>query len=136
MIQADVLIVEDNRANTLLVKKLLEKHGWSAVEASDGKEAVERCKQRQFRLVLMDIQMPLMDGFEATRLIRELEREREVENPAVIIALTAYAMESDRDRCYAAGMDDYITKPIHIQIFLEKIRNYLGEDNGEDCSNR
>ena len=85
-------------------------------EARDGHEALERLKEHAFDLVIMDVQMPVLDGVEATRMIREHERETGGHVP--IIAMTAYAMSGDRERFLAAGMDDYIAKPVDMAALL------------------
>jgi CheY-like chemotaxis protein len=105
-----ILVAEDNLVNQRLAVRLLEKRGHRVTVAENGREAVEELKKRAFDLVLMDVQMPEVDGFEATALIREREKTTGAHQP--IIALTAHAMKGDRERCLAAGMDGYLTKPI------------------------
>ena len=120
-----ILVAEDNLVNQKLVVRILEKKGHVVEVAGDGKEAVAKYKQRNFDLILMDVQMPGMDGFEATRAIRKLESEiQNGQNLAhiPIIALTAHAMKGDREKCLEAGMDDYITKPIKSGELLEAIK--------------
>jgi len=108
-----VLLAEDNPVNQKLALKLLERQGWKVTVASDGREAVERAKEEDFDLILMDVQMPEMDGLEATKAIREWERDKGRHTP--IVALTAHAFEEDRRRCLEAGMDAYLSKPIKVQ---------------------
>ena len=105
-----VLLAEDSVVNQRLTVRLLEKHGHTVVVANNGREAVEAIEREHFDVVLMDVQMPVMDGFRATTLIREKENGNGEHIP--IIALTAHAMTGDRERCLAAGMDGYICKPI------------------------
>ena len=105
-----VLVAEDNAVNSHLVKSILTKLGHAVVHVEDGLQAVAAVRERAFDLVLMDLQMPVMDGFEATAAIRDLERTTGRHLP--IVALTAHAMKGDRDACLAAGMDAYISKPI------------------------
>ena len=110
-----VLLVEDNAMNQLVATKLVEKLGYSVVVAENGREALDAIAQRSsaglgFDAVLMDCQMPEMDGYEATRQLRRLEGD--VGRRLPVIAMTAAAMEGDRERCLAAGMDDYVTKPV------------------------
>jgi CheY-like chemotaxis protein len=108
-----VLLAEDNVINQRLAMRLLAKLGHVATLADNGAEAVElirESKDTPFDLVLMDLQMPKMGGFEATERIRALERERGTRTP--IVAMTAHAMQGDRERCLDAGMDDYVAKPI------------------------
>ncbi len=104
-----VLVVEDNPVNQRLAQRILEKEGHRVVLAGNGKEALDLLAGQPFDLILMDVQMPIMDGFEATRAIRKQERDSHI----TIIATTAHAMTGDRERCLAAGMDSYISKPIH-----------------------
>jgi CheY-like chemotaxis protein len=105
-----VLAAEDNAVNKKLISRLLEKAGFVADVMENGRQAVEAVARVDYDVVLMDCQMPVMDGFEATSAIRAAESGRNRRVP--IIALTASAMESDRERCLAAGMDDYLSKPI------------------------
>jgi len=105
-----VLLVEDSPTNRLLATRLLEKWGHQVQTAENGKVAVELVSSHDFDLILMDVQMPELDGIQATRRIRESERDSQSRIP--IIALTAHAMSGDRDRCLNAGMDAYVTKPI------------------------
>jgi two-component system sensor histidine kinase/response regulator len=114
-----VLLAEDNLVNQKLIIHLLEKRGHSVTVAPDGVAAVEASKQETFDLVLMDVQMPQMGGFEATRIIRALEAPNGRRLP--IIALTAHAMKGDRERCLEAGMDDYLSKPIQPKALFKAI---------------
>ena len=106
----NVLLVEDNKVNQTLALRLLEKLGHLTHVANNGIEALEACASARFDAILMDVQMPEMGGFEATAHLRERERQSGTYTP--IIAMTAHAMKGDRERCLAAGMDDYIPKPI------------------------
>ena len=115
-----ILLVEDNVVNQKLALRLLEKMGYRADVVSNGREGVKAVETNQYNLVLMDVQMPEMDGLEATRQIRKKE-----ENHIPIIAMTANAMTGDRERCIEAGMDDYISKPIRPQILQEAVNKYL-----------
>jgi PAS domain S-box-containing protein len=105
-----VLVAEDNAVNQRVVIRLLEKGGHSVVVANHGGEALEALEHETFDVILMDVQMPVMDGFEATRLIREREASTGQRRP--IVAMTAHAMKGDRERCLDSGMDDYVTKPV------------------------
>ena len=105
-----VLLAEDNIVNQTLARRMLEKAGYTVVCAMDGREAVEASAGRRFDVILMDLQMPHMDGFEATAELRRREAASGGHTP--IVAVTANAMQGDRERCLAAGMDGYVTKPI------------------------
>jgi two-component system sensor histidine kinase/response regulator len=109
-----VLITEDNLVNQTVAARVLERLGHSVSMARHGRECVEVWERGGVDVILMDVQMPVMDGIEATRVIRERERARGTRTP--IIALTAHAMSGDRDRCLAAGMDRYLSKPIQIDV--------------------
>ncbi|MGA2300982.1 MAG: response regulator [Candidatus Acidiferrum sp.] len=106
-----VLLAEDNAVNQRLAVRLLEKRGHHIVLAANGREALEAIEKESFDLVLMDVQMPEMDGFEATAALRQIEHSSGAHLP--VIALTAHAIKGDRERCLAAGMDGYLAKPIH-----------------------
>ena len=108
-----ILLAEDNVINQRLVMRLLEKQGHTVEVVSNGREALAAVVRRPFDLVLMDVQMPEMDGLEATAAIRAQERQKGQHLP--IIALTANAMKGDAEVCLAAGMDDYVSKPIKIE---------------------
>jgi two-component system sensor histidine kinase/response regulator len=118
-----VLLVEDNAVNQRLASRLLEKRGHSVVVAGNGLEALEALEKESFDLVLMDVQMPVMDGFEATAAIRKKEGGSGIRVP--IVALTAHAMKGDREKCLAGGMDRYLTKPIRPHELHELLENYL-----------
>ena len=108
-----ILVVEDNEANEMLALRQLQLLGYPARVVRNGREAVEAVGESRFALILMDLQMPEMDGFEATRLIRE--REGPAGSRIPIIAMTANATGHDREACLAAGMDDYISKPVLLE---------------------
>jgi PAS domain S-box-containing protein len=112
-----VLLAEDNEINQKLVVHMLEKRGHRVVVAGDGREALAALAREEFDLVLMDVQMPRMDGFEATAAIRASEEGSGRRIP--IVAMTAHALKGDRERCLAAGMDDYVAKPIQVPVLIE-----------------
>ena len=116
-----ILLAEDNLVNQRLAVKVLSKRGYSVVVAVNGREAVEAFEREPFDVVLMDVQMPEMDGFEATAVIREKEKEEGGHIP--IIAMTAHAMKGDRERCIEAGMDEYVSKPIRPQTVVDAIES-------------
>ena len=122
--QCRILLVEDNMVNQKLALRLLAKAGYDADIANNGYEAIKCLEKNHYGLVLMDVQMPEMDGFEATRTIRGPQST--VIDPHIpIIAMTAHAMKGDRERCFSAGMDDYISKPIVPQKLIEVIEKQL-----------
>ena len=112
-----ILVAEDNPVNRQLIRRLLEKHRHQVIMAENGKEAVAAAERENFDLVLMDVQMPGMDGLEATAAIRE--REKSSGEHRQIVAMTAHAMHGDRERCLAAGMDGYLSKPIRPRELAE-----------------
>ena len=118
-----VLIAEDDETSGIMLKKILNKFGLDSVLVKNGLEAVEYYKKEEFDLILMDIQMPIMDGIEATRQIRDTSKNKERRIP--IIAATAYVLSSNLDRCLEIGMDDYISKPINFKLLDQKIKQYL-----------
>ena len=117
-----ILLAEDNPVNQKVTVRVLERKGHIVVVAPNGREAVTFASQQRFDLILMDIQMPEMDGYEATAAIREMERTTGVHTP--IVAMTGHAMKSDQERCLAAGMDDYISKPIHMNDLIQKVEQF------------
>ncbi|HXW13850.1 MAG TPA: ATP-binding protein [Terriglobia bacterium] len=119
-----ILLAEDNSVNQLLAVRLLEKYGHRVVLARNGREAVNQIEKEEFDLVLMDVQMPEVDGLQATMEIRSKETSSGLHLP--ILAMTAYAMQGDRERCLAAGMDGYISKPLNIKELLTAVRAVLG----------
>jgi len=125
-----VLLAEDNLINQHLVRRLLEKRGHTVTLAASGREALGHVETHMFDLILMDVQMPDMDGLQASTRIREIERRRGTYTP--IVALTAHTMKGDRERCLAAGMDQFINKPIDAARFVEVVEAAagLGRVNG------
>lgn len=117
-----ILLVEDTPANQKLAEVILKKSGYNVTAAQNGEEAVNICKINHFDLILMDCQMPVMDGYEAASYIKSSQG---INRETVIIAMTANAMEGDRDKCLAAGMDDYISKPIMVDKLNHIISQWL-----------
>lgn len=117
-----ILLAEDQKINRKIVSGLLAKYNWEIVEAVNGEEALNAVKNGSFDIVLMDVQMPKMDGYEATRKIREHEKETGKHIP--IIAMTAHAMKGDKEKCLAAGMDQYLAKPLDTNEVVKTIREY------------
>ena len=117
-----ILVAEDNPVNQRLAVRLLEKHGHEPVVVGDGRQALEAVAAGGFDVVLMDVQMPNLDGLEATRLLRDRERDSGAGAPRLpVIAMTAHAMKGDRERCIEAGCDDYVSKPIRPQDLFAAI---------------
>jgi PAS domain S-box-containing protein len=130
-----ILLVEDNIVNQKLALKIMEKLGFRADTADNGKEAVRTLERVNYDVVMMDVQMPILDGFEATRIIRDPD-SNVLDHNIPIIAMTAHAMKGDRQRCLNAGMDDYIPKPIQPQEMLKAIEKQLDDikEKEEDVS--
>jgi CheY-like chemotaxis protein len=114
-----ILVTEDNPVNQLLAVRLLQKAGHSTVVADHGQEALDALEREPFDVVLMDIQMPVMDGFQTTARIRA--REQETGQHLPIVAMTAHAMKGDRERCFEAGMDAYVAKPLQTEDLFSAI---------------
>ena len=114
-----ILLAEDNKVNQRLASRMLEKLGYDVEIAENGKEVIQIVEKNDFDLILMDVQMPEMDGFQATQKIRELEQNSNKHIP--IIALTAYAMKGDREKCLSVGMDGYLSKPINFKDMKDTI---------------
>jgi len=129
-----ILLAEDNVVNQKVATKILANWGHSIVVASSGKEAVEASEKERFDLIFMDIQMPDLDGFEATQIIREREKDGGGRLP--IVAMTAHAMKGDKEKCLAAGMDDYVSKPINRDELFSVIEKFTkgGEATGHSTS--
>ncbi|OGU02572.1 MAG: two-component system response regulator [Geobacteraceae bacterium GWC2_55_20] len=120
-----ILIVEDNDNNRILMNDLLSYHGYTVLEANNGEEGIVMARNNMPDLVLMDIQMPVMDGFAAAKILKDDPVTRQLR----LIALTSFAMHGDRERILSAGFDDYIAKPIHTRGFLMIIKSYLEPGN-------
>lgn len=121
--RATVLLAEDNMVNVLTISEYLESHGYRVVKAHDGMEAIEKAESSDPRTILMDIQMPVMDGLEAIRQLRL--RPRFADTP--IIAITALAMPGDRERCLEAGANEYLSKPVRLKKLLQTIQSLTGQ---------
>jgi CheY-like chemotaxis protein len=120
-----VLLVEDNAVNRQVAQRLLSLVGVSFEIAENGKEAIDRLEHGQFDAVLMDCQMPILDGYGATRAVRRLESDGARKGHVPIVAMTANAMAGDREKCLAAGMDDYMSKPLNRALLEQMLRKWL-----------
>jgi CheY-like chemotaxis protein len=134
-----VLIAEDNLVNVRVINHLLERDGHTTAVACNGREAVDEFQRHSYDIILMDVQMPEMDGLAAARRIREMERPLSLHTP--IIALTANSLDGDRDRCIQAGMDGYVSKPIRlaelrhaIAVGMMTVAGSVEQEASSDCS--
>lgn len=125
-----VLLVEDNPQNRYLLTFLLEKCGYEVVCAEDGEAAVEAVPVHRPDVILMDVQLPKMDGYEATRRIKSDERFASIP----VLALTAHSMKGDRARALEAGCDDYLTKPVDVDVLLRRIGEVVEVKPGSEMS--
>ncbi|MBI4826047.1 MAG: response regulator [Nitrospirae bacterium] len=117
-----ILVVEDNKKNRRLIVDVLKYYKYEVIEAENGEDAVKSAFEQLPDLILMDIQMPVMDGFTALKLLREDPATRDIK----VIALTSFAMSGDRDKILAAGFDDYIAKPMDTRALPKIVQMYLG----------
>ncbi len=124
--RATILYVEDNLDNRLLVRRVLEAEGYRVIEAEDGSQGIESLRSETPDLVLMDINLPEIDGYEVTKRFKQLPAMARVP----VIALTANVMKGDREKTLAAGCDGYISKPIDIDTLPAQIAKFLGTKNG------
>ena len=127
MLNAKVLLVEDNDVNQLVASAILEQWAIKPIIARDGKEAIDMWREHKPDIILMDCQMPIMDGYTASRHIREIES---AQTRVPIIALTANAMHGDREKCFSAGMDDYLTKPFKEEDIYKMLHKWLDRAAG------
>ena len=119
----EILLAEDHPVNQLVARRVLERQGHTVTIVSNGRAALEAVQRRRFDVVLMDVQMPEMDGLEATAAIRAAERRRG--GHVHIVAMTAHAMKGDRERCLAAGMDGYVSKPVQAEELRDALQDIL-----------
>ena len=120
-----ILLVEDYEPNILVATIMFDNFGYHYEVARNGQEAIERFSTGKYAIILMDVEMPLMDGYQATRLIRDFEITRPDVPVTPIIAITAHAMKGDREKCLASGMDDYIAKPFNPHQLQGILNKYI-----------
>jgi PAS domain S-box-containing protein len=125
--QKSILLVEDNSTNSLIANRLLTRAGYIVEEAINGQEALDKLVSREYDLILMDCQMPIMDGFECTRRIRKGEAGQNHKDTP-IIAMTAFAFKEDKEKCLLSGMNDYVSKPFQVERVLELIKEHLDKN--------
>jgi CheY-like chemotaxis protein len=130
--RARILLAEDNAINQKVALRMLEKMGYRVDVVANGLEAVRAWQAMPYHLILMDVQMPEMDGFEATRMVREFEKS--TGGHIAIVAMTAHAMKGDRERCIEAGMDDYIAKPVQFKELAEALQRALTQPSSADIA--
>ncbi|NJO52000.1 MAG: response regulator [Leptolyngbyaceae cyanobacterium RM2_2_4] len=118
-----ILVVEDNEFNQQLIIRMLKYLGYSADVVSNGQEALTQLATCTYDIVLMDCQMPILDGYETARLFRQ---DQDLHQQTVIIGLTAHAMVGDRNKCLEVGMDDYISKPIKLEVLKTRLEYWIG----------
>jgi len=118
-----ILIVEDNEKNRRMMRDILTYHGYEIIEAENGEEAIKMAKEVNPELILMDMQMPVMDGFAATSILKNDPETRRIK----IIAVTSFAMVGDKEKILQAGADDYISKPLNTRELPERVRKILEE---------
>lgn len=123
-----ILLVEDNLMNQKVVMFNLKKLNYEILAAVTGSQAINLFKENCFDLVLMDIMLPEMDGYEITRVIRIFEKENKVEKPVPIIALTANTYDNDKEKCFSAGMNDYLSKPFTAKQLTDIVEQYMPRD--------
>lgn len=124
-----ILLVEDNNVNQELAVQMLETLGYSVNAVNNGEQALKELAANTYHMVLMDCEMPVMNGYEATRLWREVERQQQC-RPIPVIALTAHTASGDREKCLDCGMNDFLSKPFDYAVFSEKICNWLSDEDG------
>ena len=116
-----ILVIEDNEQNLYLMTFILEKHGYEVAQARDGPEGIESASEARPTLILLDIQLPAMDGYEVAQRLKQRPESRDIP----IVAVTSYAMVGDREKALAAGCTGYIEKPINPETFVAEMEGYL-----------
>jgi len=127
-----ILLVEDDAVSRTVMEKFAERKGWKVTIAENGKQAFDIFNQNSFDIVLMDVQMPVLNGYETTRIFRGLESSKGIHTP--IIAITAFALKGDREKCLEAGMDDYLSKPVDVNEFYEMVEKWTIYQSNKEFS--
>ncbi len=130
-----ILVAEDDPVNSIIITKILERHGHSYETAENGREAVELFRNKPFDLVLLDIQMPIIDGYNAARIMRKIENSNH-RNPTPLVALTAHAMPGDRERTFKAGMDYHLVKPLKVETLVNLLNQIFGGESKPEPSGK
>jgi CheY-like chemotaxis protein/HPt (histidine-containing phosphotransfer) domain-containing protein len=127
----NILVAEDTHFNQKYIQRLLERWGHDVVIVENGQQVLDRLPEYPFDLILMDVQMPVMDGYEAARAVRAAESAKDGEHHIPIVAMTAHATKGDRKQCLTAGMDDYLSKPISSGKLLDILKRFANEKYGK-----
>jgi len=123
-----ILLIEDNLLNQKVVIFNLKKFNYDITAIADGKEALEEVKKTRYDLILMDIMLPGLNGYEITEEIRKFEKKNKIETPVPIIALTANTYDNDREKCFSAGMNEYLAKPFSSEQLVEVIQKFISTE--------
>lgn len=123
----EILLVEDNLLNQKVVTFNLRKYNYKVTAVTNGIDALKEIKNNTFQLILMDLMLPGMNGYEITQEIRRIEKENKIENPVPIIAITANTLDNDRQKCFDVGMNEYLSKPFTAEQLIEKVREFIRE---------
>ena len=123
-----ILLIEDNLLNQKVVIFNLKKFNYDITAITDGKEALEEVKKTRYDLILMDIMLPGLNGYEITEEIRKFEKKNNIETPVPIIALTANTYDNDREKCFSAGMNEYLAKPFSSEQLVEVIKKFISTE--------
>lgn len=121
----DILLVEDNLLNQKVVTFNLKKYSYNVTAVSNGPDAIKAVADQTFDLILMDLMLPEMDGYEITTEIRKMEKVKGTDNPVPIIAITANTLDNDREKCFEVGMNEYLSKPFTAEQLIDKIRMFI-----------
>lgn len=122
-----ILLVEDNLLNQKVVTFNLRKFNYQVTAVTNGRDAINTLENNEFDLILMDLMLPGMNGYEITEAVRKMEQEREVEHPIPIVAITANTLDNDREKCFEVGMNEYLSKPFTAEQLVEKVRMFIAE---------